>query len=105
MVYRFFHFFNLHASASLEQRLAKPWEEPLLAAHDQAKLNLMARKEAKIEAKRLAEEEQRHRERQQREVTFSMHIRSNFSQICSQSVSLSTSCQYPMCAVPYNCGW
>jgi len=61
---------ELHASVSLEQRFAKPWEEPLLAAHDQAKLNLIAKEEAKVEAKRLAEEERRNCERQQREVTL-----------------------------------
>lgn len=67
---RLLHCFDLHASVPLEQIFDKPYEEPLLAAHEQAKLNDMAKEDAKIEAKRLAEEEQQNFERQHCEVTL-----------------------------------
>ncbi|KAG0553679.1 hypothetical protein M758_12G030500 [Ceratodon purpureus] len=50
------------------QTVSKPWDEPLLAAHDQAKLQRKLQKEAKLEAKRLAEEAKRDAEIQQREL-------------------------------------
>lgn len=50
------------------QRVSKPWDEPLLAVHDQAKLQRKVQKEAKVEAKRLAEEAKRIAEIQQREL-------------------------------------
>lgn len=54
----------------VEQKFGKPCEEPLLAAHDQEELDLMAKEKAEIEAKRLAEEERLERERHLHEVIY-----------------------------------
>ena len=64
------HSFELCILMLREQKFSKPSEEPLLAAHDQEELELMAKEEARVEAKRLAEEERLERERQLREVRF-----------------------------------
>lgn len=50
------------------QKVSKPRDEPLLTAHDQAKLERKAQKAAKAEANRLAEEAKRDAEIQQREL-------------------------------------
>lgn len=52
------------------QRESKPWEEPLLALHQQAEVDLRVENEAKEEAKTLAEEERLAAARRQREVNF-----------------------------------
>lgn len=48
--------------------MAKPWDEPLLAGHEQAKLERKVQKAAKLEAKRQAEQAKRDVESQKREV-------------------------------------
>ena len=61
--------FELGELVLLEQtQLGTPLREPLLAAHDQEDLDLMAKEEAKVKAERLAEEERLEHERQLREV-------------------------------------
>lgn len=51
-----------------EAKFVKPWDEPLLLSHEQVKLERKAQKEAKLDAKRQAEEAKREAEIQQREV-------------------------------------
>lgn len=54
-----------------EAKSVKPWDEPLLLAHEQVKMDRKAQKEAKAEAKRLAEVAKREAQIQQREVNNS----------------------------------
>jgi hypothetical protein len=78
--------FELGALVLLEQiQLGTPLEEPLLAAHDQEDLDLMAKEEAKVKAERLAEEERQERERQWREVRLCFF---SFSLCTSSTLSL-----------------
>lgn len=54
--------------------MAKPWDEPLLTGHEQAKLERKMQKAAKLEAKRQAEQAKRDAESQKLEVLINFGL-------------------------------